>query len=92
MHRIAVLLLPPVVGFDATIAPLLFGSAADGHGDPLYEVTTCAVTPGPVAGTGGYAMLPEAGPEALAHAAGIAFSPHGRALLEAALAAEAAAD
>ncbi len=68
MHRIAVLLLPPVVGFDATIAPLLFGSAADGHGDPLYEVTTCAVTPGPVAGTGGYAMLPEAGPEALAHA------------------------
>ena len=29
IHRIAVLLLEPVVGFDATIPPLLFGQAVD---------------------------------------------------------------
>lgn len=68
MHRVAVLLLPPVVGFDATIAPTLFGSAADTTGDPLYEVITCAVEPGPVPSTNGFALLPTAGPDALADA------------------------
>jgi transcriptional regulator GlxA family with amidase domain len=68
MHRVTVLLLPPVVGFDATIAPTLFGSAVAVDGSPLYEVTTCAVEPGPVAATTGFAMLPGAGPEALATA------------------------
>lgn len=65
MHRVAVLLLAPVVGFDATIAPTLFGTAAGGDGEPLYEVTTCAVEPGPVASTNGFAIVPTAGPEAL---------------------------
>ena len=68
MHRVAVLLLPPVVGFDATIAPTLFGSATDASGDPLYEVITCAVAPGAVPSTNGFALLPAAGPEALAEA------------------------
>lgn len=68
MHRIAVLLVPPVVGFDATIAPTLFGSATDAAGTPLYEVLTCAVGPGPVPSTTGFAVLPAAGPEALASA------------------------
>lgn len=66
MHRVAVLLLAPVVGFDATIAPTLFGSATDAAGTPLYEVTTCAVTAGAVPATDGFALLPGAGPEALA--------------------------
>lgn len=68
MHRVAVLWLPPVVGFDATIAPMLFGSATDERGAALYEVTTCAVTAGPVPATTGFAMLPAAGAEALAEA------------------------
>jgi transcriptional regulator GlxA family with amidase domain len=68
MHRVAVLLLPPVVGFDAAIPPLLFSNATDADGNALYEVVTCALTPGPVAATTGFGVLPEAGPEALATA------------------------
>ncbi|MEN4475663.1 AraC family transcriptional regulator [Mycolicibacterium cosmeticum] len=65
MHRVAVLMLPPVVGFDATIAPTLFGAATGADGTSLYDVTTCAVEPGPVQSTNGFAMVPSAGPEAL---------------------------
>jgi len=68
MHRVAVLLLPPVVGFDATIAPLLFGEAADDDGRPLYDVVVCGLDTEPVATTNGYGMVPAAGPEALATA------------------------
>ncbi|MBU8818313.1 GlxA family transcriptional regulator [Mycolicibacterium goodii] len=68
MHRVAVLLLAPVVAFDATIAPTLFGYAVDADGNPLYEVVTCGVDTGPVAAINGFAMLPAAGPEALATA------------------------
>lgn len=64
-HHVAVLFLPPVVGFDATIAPTLFGAATGADGTALYEVITCAVVPGPVASTNGFAMVPTAGPEAL---------------------------
>jgi transcriptional regulator GlxA family with amidase domain len=68
MHRVAVLLLPPVVGFDAAIAPTLFSSATDADGDALYDVITCAVTDGPIEATAGFGILPGAGPEALATA------------------------
>ncbi|HEY6647081.1 MAG TPA: helix-turn-helix domain-containing protein [Mycobacterium sp.] len=68
MHRVVVLLFPPVVGFDAAIPPLLFSNATDADGNALYEVVTCALTPGPVAATAGFGVLPEAGPEALATA------------------------
>jgi transcriptional regulator GlxA family with amidase domain len=68
MHHVAVLLLPPVVGFDAAIAPTLFSNATDGDGNALYDVVTCALTRGPVAGTTGFDLLPAAGPEALATA------------------------
>jgi transcriptional regulator GlxA family with amidase domain len=68
MHRVAVLLLPPVVGFDAAIAPTLFSNATDADGDPLYEVVTCAPTRGPVASTTGFDVVPAAGPEVLATA------------------------
>lgn len=68
MHRVAVLLLAPVVGFDATIAPTLFGCATDATGSPLYEVVTCAVSAAAVPATGGFAMLPGAGPDVLATA------------------------
>jgi transcriptional regulator GlxA family with amidase domain len=67
-HRVAVLLLPPVVGFDATIPPMIFGAALDGDGNPLYEVVTCGLTDGPVPSTNGFDFVPAAGPEALAEA------------------------
>ena len=66
MHRIAVLLLPPVVGFDATIAPTLFSSATDADGNALYAVVTCGLTDGPVAATSGFDIVPGAGVDALA--------------------------
>src|SRR6185369_46908 len=68
MHRVAVLLLPPVVGFDAAIPPTLFSNATDAEGDALYEVVTCGLTSAPVAATTGFDLLPGAGPEALATA------------------------
>ncbi|MGI5222880.1 GlxA family transcriptional regulator [Nocardia sp. CA-290969] len=67
-HRVAVLLLEPVVGFDATIPPLVFGQAADETGNPLYDVVTCALRPGPVRSTSGYSIVAEAGIDALAAA------------------------
>jgi transcriptional regulator GlxA family with amidase domain len=68
MHRIAVLLLPPVVGFDAVIAPTLFSNATDADDNALYDVVTCGLTPGPVAATTGFDLVPAAGPDALATA------------------------
>ena len=68
VHRIVVLLLPPVVGFDATIPSTMFGAAVDGDGNPLYEVVTCGLTTGPVRSTNGFDIVPAAGPEALAGA------------------------
>jgi len=68
MHRVVVLLLPPVVGFDAAIAPTMFGSAVDADGRPLYEVVTCGLSKGPVTAMSGFDVLPHAGPEALATA------------------------
>ena len=68
MHRVAVLLLPPVVGFDATIAPLMFGAAEDDAGAPLYDVVVCGATRAPVTATNGFDVVPAAGAEALASA------------------------
>jgi transcriptional regulator GlxA family with amidase domain len=67
-HRVVVLLLEPVIGFDATIAPTLFGAAADSRGEPLYDVVTCGLTDAPISTTTGFAMVPTAGADALAAA------------------------
>jgi transcriptional regulator GlxA family with amidase domain len=67
-HRVAVLLLPPVVGFDAAIAPMIFGAAEDDDGHALYDVVTCGVTRAPVPATNGFDVVPAAGVEALATA------------------------
>jgi transcriptional regulator GlxA family with amidase domain len=63
-----VLLLAPIVGFDAVIAPTLLANASDADGNPLYEVVTCGLSRAPVAATTGFALVPHAGPEALAAA------------------------
>lgn len=67
-HVVAVLLLEPAVGFDATIPSLVFGQATDDDGAPLYEVVTCALEAGPVRTTAGYALVAERGAEVLARA------------------------
>jgi transcriptional regulator GlxA family with amidase domain len=68
VHRVVVLLLPPVVGFDATIAPMLLGSAEDDDGNPLYDVVTAGLTRDTVPATSGFGIVPAAGPEVLATA------------------------
>lgn len=68
MHTVAVLLLEPIVGFDAAIPPMCFSEATDEADQDLYRVITCGVDRNPVRATGGYAITPEAGPEALAQA------------------------
>lgn len=66
-HVVAVLALPPVVGFDLAIPPQVFGTAERG-GQPLYDVRVCGLEPGPIATTAGYALHVEHGVEALAAA------------------------
>ncbi|NAZ86738.1 GlxA family transcriptional regulator [Kineococcus indalonis] len=68
MHRVAVLALAPVVGFDLTIPPQVFGAARDDAGAPLYEVLVCSPDGAPVPTSSGYAVLPQADGSALAEA------------------------
>ncbi|GEE00328.1 AraC family transcriptional regulator [Gordonia spumicola] len=68
MHTVAVLLIEPVIGFDATIAPTCFGKADDADGNPLYEVVTCSVDGGPVTSTNGYSIVPQSDASVLARA------------------------
>jgi transcriptional regulator GlxA family with amidase domain len=67
-HKVAVLALPLVVGFDMTIPPLVLGHATDLAGRPLYDVRVCGLDTSPVQSTMGYAIVPQAGPELLATA------------------------
>ncbi|MFT4085092.1 MAG: helix-turn-helix domain-containing protein [Nocardioides sp.] len=68
-HRVAVLLLAPVIGFDAAIPSQVFAGAVSAEDEPLYRVTTVGLAgTAPVPTRYGYAMVPEAGPEALAEA------------------------
>ncbi|RJO69491.1 helix-turn-helix domain-containing protein [Nocardia panacis] len=67
-HRVAVLALPEVIGFDLAIPPLVLGAAVDSDGNPLYDVRVCALSTDPVPTTQGYGIVPECGPEAMAEA------------------------
>ncbi|WP_193636314.1 GlxA family transcriptional regulator [Brachybacterium subflavum] len=51
-RRVAVLTLPGVNGFDASIAPQVLGECT-GH---LYDVTMCSLEAGPVTTSSGYAL------------------------------------
>ncbi|MCW2917992.1 MAG: helix-turn-helix protein [Actinomycetia bacterium] len=67
VHRVAVLAVPPVVGFDLTIPGLVLGAAElDGH--RLYDVKVHAAEPGPVATTGDLTLLVSHGLDELASA------------------------
>lgn len=66
-HVIAVLALEPVVGFDLTIPPTVFGAATTADGSKLYDVRVCGLG-GPVRAGAGFTLTPDHGPEALAAA------------------------
>ncbi|ORB58622.1 AraC family transcriptional regulator [Mycobacteroides saopaulense] len=63
-HTVAVLMLEPLIGFDATIPSLAFGQA----GADRYRVITCGLAHAPVQTTSGYTITPQEGPGALARA------------------------
>jgi transcriptional regulator GlxA family with amidase domain len=67
MHRIAVLVAPPVSTFDMSVPELAFGPVRAG-GAPAYEVRVCAADPGIVAGLGGVELVIRHGLEAVAAA------------------------
>lgn len=67
-HRVVVLAIPPVIGYDLTIPPQVLGEAYDDAGHPLYDVQVVTVDGRPVSATRGYAIAPSVGVEALATA------------------------
>lgn len=67
-HRVAVLCLEPLIGYDMVIVPQVLGAVRDARGECPYEVRVCGLTPGPIATTKGYAVLVEHGAETLAWA------------------------
>ena len=67
-HRVAVLALEPVVGYDLAIPPGVFGSATGADGEQLYEVRVCGLDRSGVRVPAGYTIVPDHGPEALAWA------------------------
>jgi len=66
--RVAVLLLEPVIGFDAVIPPQVLGSAVGPAGEPLYEVQLVSPDGRPTRTEWGYSLLPQADAGALAEA------------------------
>ncbi|GAB3498622.1 GlxA family transcriptional regulator [Amycolatopsis cihanbeyliensis] len=66
-HRVVVLAISEVVGYDLHIPPQLF-RAAERDGEPLYEVRICGVDDQPVRVSTGYTAVLEHGPEVLTEA------------------------
>ena len=68
-HRVAVLALEPVVGYDLTIPPTVLGAATRSDGTPLYDVQICGLDrwlrSGPARAS---AIVPDHGAETLAEA------------------------
>ena len=74
-HRIAVLALEAVVPLDLAIPAQVFGNYAEAP----YRLTVCAAAPGPVPTSAGFAIVADAGLEALADADTVlvpGFTPH----------------
>jgi transcriptional regulator GlxA family with amidase domain len=74
-HRIAVLALDAVVPLDLAIPAQVFGT----YSEAPYRLTVCAATPGPVRTSAGFAIVADAGLEALADADTVlvpGFTPH----------------
>ncbi|KQV67919.1 AraC family transcriptional regulator [Nocardioides sp. Root122] len=67
-HRVVVLGIPPVIGYDLTIPPQVLGEAVDDEGRALYDVQVVTLDGAPVATSKGYAIAPSADISALATA------------------------
>jgi transcriptional regulator GlxA family with amidase domain len=67
MHRIALVVLPPLTTTELSIPELAFGFARVA-GRPGYETVVCTVDPGRIAGSGGFELTVRHGLEALDHA------------------------
>jgi len=67
-HRVAVLALEPVVGYDLTIPPTVLGAATRADGTPLYDVRVCGLEVAPIRAGAGFSLIPDHGVEALAEA------------------------
>ncbi|NLU74260.1 helix-turn-helix domain-containing protein [Streptomyces sp. HNM0575] len=67
-HRVAVLVRHGLLPIELGIPHRVFGRSWDEHGAALYEVVTCAVTPGPVRTDADFTVDVAHGPEALAEA------------------------
>ena len=67
-HRVVVLAIPPVIGYDLTIPPQVLGEAVDDEGRALYDVQVVTIDGAPVATSKGYAIAPSADVSALATA------------------------
>jgi transcriptional regulator GlxA family with amidase domain len=68
LHKVAVLALGEVIGYDLAIPPQIFGEARDDDGNQLYDVRVCGLTTQPHRVGSGYWITPDHGPEALADA------------------------
>jgi len=67
-HRVVVLLLEPLIGYDAVIPAQLLGEATDSQGRRLYDVTMASLDGAPVRTSSGYAISPQHDAAALATA------------------------
>jgi transcriptional regulator GlxA family with amidase domain len=64
-HRVAVLVRHGVMPMELGLVHQIFGAAADSAGSPLYDVLTCAPSPGPVRTDADFAIDVAHGPEVL---------------------------
>src|SRR5512139_3105371 len=67
-HRVTVLILDEVVGYDMAIPPQIFNAAADASGNHYYDVRICGVDRTPLRAMAGFTIVPDHGGEALADA------------------------
>ncbi|WP_114907168.1 GlxA family transcriptional regulator [Ornithinimicrobium murale] len=67
-HRVVVLCIEPLVGFDMTLVPQVLEAARGAHGELLYDVRVTSLDGGPVRTHKGYAVVPDHGPETLSWA------------------------
>jgi transcriptional regulator GlxA family with amidase domain len=67
-HRVAVLVRHGLLPIELGIPHRVFGRSWDERGEPLYEVVTCTLTPGPVRTDADFTVTVENGPTALAEA------------------------
>lgn len=67
-HRVVVLALEPVVGYDMAIPPQIFATATGKDDERLYDVRICGLDHSPIRVASGYTMVPDHDASILAEA------------------------